>query len=100
MPRVTVEAIGFLRRLFERPLDSGGGDRVAIDVPAGTTVERLVHLLGDLYPAFGGVAAGQAGFTDAVQIVIGDRLLDLAGGPRRVLVDNDHVVLLPPFEGG
>ncbi len=63
-------------------------------------MEGLVCLLAELYPAFRAIACNEGRLTDAFQIVIGDRLLELAGGWERVLVENDTVVLLPPFDGG
>ena len=96
MARVSVEAVGFLKRLFGR----AAGEAVVLSVPDGTTVEGLVRLLADLYPDFGAIAYDQGRLTDALQIVVGDRLLELAGGWQRVLADEDNLVLLPPFEGG
>lgn len=110
MARVTVEAAGFLRKLFGRPVSPGGGQRaeaeggppqvLVLSVPEGTTVEGLVQLLAEGYPAFGAIAYEEGRLAGAFQIVIGDRLLELAGGWQRILVENDNVVLLPPFEGG
>lgn len=109
MARVTVEAAGFLRELFGgpvtpegRPAGAAGGPPqvLVLSVPEGTTVEGLVRLLAEGYPAFGATAYEEGRLAGAFQIVIGDRLLELAGGWDRVLVENDTVVLLPPFEGG
>lgn len=105
-----MEAAGSFRELFGRPVRPGGGQRaeaeggpppvLTLSVPEGTTVEGLVRRLAEDYPAFGAVAYEKGRFAGAFQIVIGDRLLELAGGWQRVLVENDNVVLLPPFEGG
>jgi molybdopterin converting factor small subunit len=92
MPRVSVEAVGFLRNVF--------GGRVLVSVPEGTTVEGLVRHLADRYPDFAAVAGRDGELTDAFQIVVGEQLLDLAGGVGRVLAEGDELVLLPPFEGG
>lgn len=104
--RVTVETVGFIRTLFGEPVDSEGGrptgapQALVLSVPEGTTVEGLLRLLAERYPAFGTIAYEKGRLTDALQVVIGDRLLDLAGGSERPLVEDDTVVLLPPFEGG
>ena len=106
MVRVTVEAVGFIRSLFGEPVGSESGrpaerpHAVVLSVPEGTTLNGLLRLLAERYPAFGAIAHQNGELTDAVQVVIGDRLLDLAGGGERPLVEDDAVVLLPPFEGG
>ncbi len=108
MARVTVEAAGFLRELFGGPVrpeglagaEGGPPQVLVLSVPEGTTVEGLVRLLAEGYPAFRAIAYEEGRLAGAFQIVIGDQLLELAGGWERVLVGNDTVVLLPPFEGG
>jgi molybdopterin converting factor small subunit len=98
MTRITVETAGFLRGLFGRPV--GTSEVLVLSVPEGTTVEGLVRLLAEGSPAFAAIAYEEGQLAAAFQIVIGDRLLELAGGWERVLVENDTVVLLPPSEGG
>ena len=105
MPRVTVEAAGFLRKMFARPdgrLASGAArdETIQLSVPEGTTVAALMHRLADEHPAFAAVAFRDGTFADSVQIVVNDRLLELDGGPERRLAEGDTVLLLPPFEGG
>lgn len=102
MARVTVEAVGFLRRLFSESAGAGGGagEALVLSVPDGTTVEGLVRLLAHRNPGFAAIAYERDRLTDAFQVVVGDRMLELAGGWERVLADDDRVLLLPPFEGG
>lgn len=107
--RITVEGMGFARQFFQapgergsRPLVGSEGKRSALilTVPQGTTVDGLVRRLAQDYPAFRAVAYKHGRMTDAVQVVVNDRLLDLAGGGDRILANDDHVLVLPPFEGG
>lgn len=98
MARVTVEAAGFLGKLLGRP--GPPSEALVLSLPEGTTVEGLVQLLAEGYPAFGAIAYEGGRLTGAFQIVVGGRLVELAGGVDRVLVENETVVLLPPFEGG
>jgi len=74
-------------------------------VPEGATVEGRVRVLAGRYPAFASVLTDQGEWRDtvprgAIQVVVSDRLLDLAAGRERVLADEDNVLLLWPFEGG
>lgn len=103
MARVAVEAVGFLKQLFARSgaLPAGDAlDALVLSVPEGTTLEALVRRLADSHPAFAAIAYDDGRWTGAVQVVVGDLLLDLAGGWERVVAENDTVVLLPAFEGG
>jgi molybdopterin converting factor small subunit len=107
MPRITVEAAGFIKRIFGRRdtcatarIGHEGGEQLVLSVPEGTTVDALMRLLAENYPPFAAVAFRDGRLVDAIQIVVGDRLLELAGGTDRLLTDGDSVLLLPPFEGG
>lgn len=92
MPRVSVEAVGFLKNIV--------GGRLVVSVPDGTSVDGLVRQLAERDPEFAALAYRDGTLTDAFQIVVGGQLLDLAGGGGRVLAEGDEIVLLPPFEGG
>jgi molybdopterin converting factor small subunit len=92
MPRVTVEAVGFLRTRF--------AGRVVVSVPDGMTVDGVLRHLADRDPHFAALVYRDGEVSDALQIVVRDQLIELAGGLGRVLADGDEIVLLPPFEGG
>lgn len=107
MPRVTVEAAGFIKRIFRRhdncttpAIGRESAERLVLSVPDGTTVDALMRLLAENYPPFAAVAFRDGRLVDGIQIVVGDRLVELVGGTDRLLTEGDSVVLLPPFEGG
>lgn len=89
--RVHVEVMGHLADLLP------GG---AVDVPPGSTVGDLLLRLAGEYPGFRELAFSAGRFTGGIQVVLGDRLLDLAGGLERRLVEGDLLTILPPFAGG
>lgn len=96
---VAVEAWGYLLPLLVREESKNKGPFL-VTMPKGTSVEGLIRHLSDRHPAFGAVALADGQISGAVQVVIGDLLLELAGGWNRVLSDGDSVLLLPIFAGG
>jgi len=66
------------------------------------TVREVLMRLGQRYPTLGRLLldpeTGEVG--GQVNVVVNDKLLDLAGGLEAKLKEGDTLVLLPAFQGG
>ncbi len=76
-------------RFFAAPRDALGEDRVAMEIPRGTTVRELLELLVAEYPVLGS-------YVRFVSVAVNRAYV----GMGTELHDGDEVACLPPVGGG
>ncbi|MFA7248162.1 MAG: MoaD/ThiS family protein [Dehalococcoidia bacterium] len=100
MSEVTVDVMPMLAPYFS----AAGGEHLRFTAPIenGDTILDLLGHLADEHAALDGVLIDRSSreLTEAVRVVLNDRVVELAGGLDTVLVDGDTILILPAFAGG
>ena len=100
MPNVTIEVIPWLTDFLDGRVS--GRASWQEEVPVGSTVRELLGRLYATQPKLAATTYDRHGrdLTGRVNLILNDRLLELAGGLDAVLTDHDRLTLVPAYAGG